>query len=69
MFDFDACLTLMHVSWVMLTAVLDLLQVQRLCSAMVSSKPPAGKEFDLQQEQIFFVKVGLGWVFSTAAGN
>jgi hypothetical protein len=36
------------------------LQVQRLCSAMVSSKPPAGKEFDLQQEQIFFVKVGSG---------
>jgi hypothetical protein len=33
------------------------LQVQRLCSAIVSSKPPAGKEFDLQQEQVFFVKV------------
>jgi hypothetical protein len=40
--------------------VLGWLQVQRLCSAMVSSKPPAGKEFDLQQEQVFFVKVRPG---------
>ncbi|KAF6256147.1 hypothetical protein COO60DRAFT_1640983 [Scenedesmus sp. NREL 46B-D3] len=32
--------------------------VQRLCSAMVSSKPPAGKEFDLQQEQVFFIQEG-----------
>ncbi|WIA14585.1 hypothetical protein OEZ85_003100 [Tetradesmus obliquus] len=33
-------------------------EVARLCSAMVSSKPPPGKEFDLQQEQVFFIKEG-----------
>uniref|UniRef100_A0A383VQE4 Cyclic nucleotide-binding domain-containing protein n=1 Tax=Tetradesmus obliquus TaxID=3088 RepID=A0A383VQE4_TETOB len=34
-------------------------EVARLCSAMVSSKPPPGKEFDLQQEQVFFIKEGV----------
>jgi hypothetical protein len=34
---------------------------------MVSSKPPAGKEFDLQQEQVFFVKVRSAWGCCTAA--